>query len=144
MTQDIGLVSCSGPKLAHKAPARDLYTSQLFKAQLAVAEKKHPLVYILSAKYGLVELDRVIEPYDQQLGKSRSYDEAWGFNVACHLAARHLRLGPVTFTVYAGRKYLDPVCAGLAQFPAWKVTLVDPMKGLEIGERKHWLKEQLG
>ncbi|WP_372858430.1 DUF6884 domain-containing protein [Sphingomonas sp.] len=47
MTQDIGLVSCSGPKESHKAPARDLYTSQLFRASLEVALARHPLVYIL-------------------------------------------------------------------------------------------------
>jgi hypothetical protein len=143
VSQDIGLVSCSGPKERH-GPARDFYISQLFKAQFEVAVARHPLVYILSAKYGLVELDAVLDWYDQELGKLKKYDEAWGFNVACHLAARHLRRGPARLTFYAGKKYVEPVRAGLKDFPKWNVTVVEPMKGLEIGERKHWLKEQLG
>ena len=50
--------------------ARDMYTSDLFQKSLAYAMQLKPRkVYILSAKYGLLELDDQIEPYNQTLNK---------------------------------------------------------------------------
>ena len=61
------LVSCVGQKLSVPAPAADLYTSAWFrKARSYVAESGEPW-FILSAKYGLVHPDKVIEPYDVTL-----------------------------------------------------------------------------
>lgn len=60
----IGLVGCSGPKREAPAPARQLYTSQLFRSTLALAERRHDVVYVISAKHELVELDQVVAPYD--------------------------------------------------------------------------------
>jgi hypothetical protein len=55
----IVLVSCVKSKLSHPAKARDLYISTLFKSNLEYACRQNPDgIYILSAKYGLLELDR--------------------------------------------------------------------------------------
>lgn len=60
----VGLIPCCAPKLDHVAPARDLYTSSTFRTQLAAAEAACDVVFILSAKHGLVRSGVPIAPYD--------------------------------------------------------------------------------
>lgn len=70
------IIPCSGDKLDHAAPARDLYTGTMFRHTLAAAEKtatdaradgENAIVLVLSARYGLVTLDRVLDPYEQRM-----------------------------------------------------------------------------
>lgn len=64
----VALISCVSMKLDRPAKARDLYLSPLFKYALKYAESLHPDgIYILSAKYGLLGLEAIVEPYDQTL-----------------------------------------------------------------------------
>jgi hypothetical protein len=63
------LVGCGKSKLDHAAPAKDLYTSSLFKKARAYAEREGDAWAILSAKNFLVMPDEVIEPYEQEMGK---------------------------------------------------------------------------
>jgi hypothetical protein len=61
----IYLVACGKEKVNHPVRARDMYTGSYFQACLKYAEmKKNDGVYVLSAKYGIVDLEQVIEPYD--------------------------------------------------------------------------------
>jgi len=76
------VIPCGGAKLDHSAAARDLYVGQMFRHTLAnterlaaldVAEGRGPArVLILSARYGLVDLDRVVEPYDLRMDQKGS------------------------------------------------------------------------
>src|SRR5215467_907471 len=102
------LVSCSGAKLAHAAPARDLYTSQLFQLARRYAEQSgHPWV-ILSALWGVVEPERVIEPYDRRMPTRRNDREAWGAMVTGEL--RHLTdCQPTRYVSLAGADYTNPL-----------------------------------
>lgn len=63
----LAVVACGAAKLDHAAPARDLYTGQHFRLALAAAEAITPRVVILSARYGLLPLDAVAEPYEQRI-----------------------------------------------------------------------------
>jgi hypothetical protein len=69
----IGLISCGKEKLDHAAPAQDLYTGSYFrlcKQWISKRTGEHGRCdewAILSAKYGLVMPDQVIEPYDLAL-----------------------------------------------------------------------------
>jgi hypothetical protein len=67
MSQTLVITSCCKKKLDYPAPARELYQGQLFKIVCEYAEKNNYDLIILSAKYGLIALNDVIEPYDQQL-----------------------------------------------------------------------------
>lgn len=66
----VGLVSCCKTKLDHPAPARELYTSTMFRYAVQWIENSHRCDEwaILSAKHGLVLPDQVISPYDVYLG----------------------------------------------------------------------------
>lgn len=65
-----GIVGCASAKLFRPAPARELYTSQLFPKASFYAEATCERWYILSAKHGLVHPDTVLELYDVKLGRS--------------------------------------------------------------------------
>lgn len=59
--KQIVLISCVNQKLPHRAKAKDMYIRTLFKLNLQYAEKLNPDgVYILSAKYGLLNLEQEI------------------------------------------------------------------------------------
>ncbi|AKB52184.1 hypothetical protein MSBRW_2931 [Methanosarcina barkeri str. Wiesmoor] len=64
----IVLTSCVIKKLLYKAKAKELYISTFFKYNLKYAKSLNPdKIFVLSAKYGLVYLERKIEPYDKTL-----------------------------------------------------------------------------
>ncbi|MGH7990821.1 MAG: DUF6884 domain-containing protein, partial [Limisphaerales bacterium] len=64
----IVLISCVKKKLPHKAKAELLYISPLFKGYLRYARSLKPDgIFVLSAKYELLELEREIEPYNSTL-----------------------------------------------------------------------------
>lgn len=125
------LVACGSQKLDHAAEARDLYTGDLFKKARAYAEKFGYSWRILSAKHGLIDPERVIEPYDEFLGNmTASKREAW-----VELVRKQFWNGdhrPVI--ILAGAAYREP-------FEAIEHTA--PMKGMGIGSQKQWLKAQV-
>jgi hypothetical protein len=69
MSNTIVLISCGAHKLSHKSIAEHLYTSERFKKSIVYAKRMttNNNVFILSAKHGLLPLDREIEPYDKTL-----------------------------------------------------------------------------
>jgi hypothetical protein len=130
------LVACCGPKLPHAAPAQDLYQSMLFKKARAYAEREGDAWYILSALYGVVDPQSVIEPYDVRLNTlSKGKRDAWQQKVARQLADKGL----------AGRRLV--ILAGAhyrAWVPAWRARsggIELPLEGLQIGYQMQWLKE---
>lgn len=62
------LVACSASKLDHRAPARQLYTSDLFKRSVRWAESWELTWRVLSALHGILEPGRMTMPYDYRLG----------------------------------------------------------------------------
>ena len=128
------LISCVSKKLLHRAKAKDLYTSPLFKMNLKFARSFNPdKIFILSAKYGLVDLDKEIEPYDKTLNFMRSSEsKEWAKNVLQDLR-RAADLSVDEFIFLAGenyRKYLLP------HIKNYKI----PLKGLGIGKQLQYLK----
>lgn len=102
----IGLVGCVKSKLPHAAPAKDLYTSPLFRGRRAWVERTCERWFILSAEHGLVEPDAWLEPYDKSLVTARTAERrAWAVRVLQQMVRV---LGPVhgrTFEIHAGASY---------------------------------------
>jgi len=66
----IVIISCGASKRSVRAPAWKLYTGTYFKSMFSCARKwasRREDIYILSAKYGLVQMDRVLPPYDTRI-----------------------------------------------------------------------------
>lgn len=60
-------ISCGKRKNAKSCKARDMYTGNYFKHCLMYAETFKTDIYILSAKYGVLDLEQDIYPYDLTL-----------------------------------------------------------------------------
>jgi hypothetical protein len=140
----IGLISCSGRKLDRAAPARELYCSPLFKRSLAYAEARCERVYVLSAQHHLVDLDRVLEPYDRRLGATKRERRRWAASVAGAIEAHHGR--DVQLLLLAGQEYTAPLIQEIARWwpsDAWRARIALPLERLPVGARLRWLNEQL-
>ena len=91
--------------------------------------------FILSAKYGLVHPEQVIEPYDLTLNSMGVTDRRlWSERVMAQIQPHLNDVRSVVFL--AGQKYrkfLEPEVASLG------VTVQVPMKGLSIGRQLNWL-----
>jgi len=135
MRKQIVLISCVSQKLSHRARARDLYISTLFKLNLKYAEKLTPdEIFILSAKYGLLKLEQEIEPYEQTLNNMRSNEiQAW----ATHVLAQINEICSIEnseFTFLAGDKYRKFILPHIRNYNI-------PLEGLRIGKQLQKLKE---
>lgn len=132
------LVSCVSKKAAAPAPARDLYLSDWFRKARAFVESRGGPWYVLSAKYGLVHPDEIIEPYDDTLTTMPiSARKAWAERVARQLELEgfHAR----TIVVLAGRRYREFLMPTLQRMAD---TVEVPMEGLGTGRQLAWLKDR--
>lgn len=59
------ITSCSSRKLSTPAPAIELYQGTLFKKVIELVENNHFDLKILSAKYGLINPDKFLHPYNK-------------------------------------------------------------------------------
>ena len=135
MRKRIVLISCVSQKLPHQAKAKDLYIGTLFKLNLKYANKLNPDdIYILSARYGLLNLEQEIDPYEQTLNNMRAKEiKQWASQVIKQI--RKISVVKETeFVFLAGEKY------GKYLLPYLNNVQI-PLKGLRIGEQLQRLKE---
>ncbi len=132
----IVLISCVSKKLAHKSPAKDLYDSPLFKGNLYYASSFKPdNIFVLSAKYGLVPLDREIEPYNLTLNNMAVSDiKKWAVGVLSQLH-EVVDLDNDRIIFLAGEKYRRFLITSVKHYEV-------PMQGKTIGKQLRFLKEQ--
>ena len=130
----IVLISCVGQKRPAPSRAADLYTSDWFRSALAYANGLIPdAIFILSAKYGLVSLDDVIEPYEETLkGKPDSDIRTWAGGVTQSLLAV-ADLHEDHFVILAGEHYRRHLVGHLMHVSV-------PLQGMRIGEQLSFLK----
>jgi len=132
----IVLISCVSKKKPHKAKAEELYLSPLFVGNLRYAKSLRPDgIFILSAKYGLLELDREIEPYDVTLkDMSSAQVKAWANDVLEQLRKR-TDLQSDHFIFLAGDRYRKHIIPHLASYEI-------PLQGMTIGKQLRYLATQ--
>lgn len=136
---DLCLVSCVSVKRSSPAPARDLYTSTWFRKARALVEASRRPWYILSAKYGLVDPDAMIEPYNKTLKTMRtSGRREWAHGVLRALEPRLPGMSSISFFAGAAyREFLEP------ELHRRGIALHVPMEGMGIGRQLSWLDRQL-
>lgn len=131
----IVLISCVSKKLSEKAKAKVLYTSTLFKLNMKYAKTfKTDNIFILSAKYGLIDLDDEIEPYDVTLNNMKADGiKSWSSRVLAQLKDK-FDLQKDHFIFLAGDKYRKHLIPHIASYDI-------PLQGKRIGEQLQHLKE---
>jgi len=131
------LISCASKKLAYKSKAEDLYISTLFRLSFAYAKKLKPdKIFILSAKYGLLNLNDEIETYNETLNNKPVGDiKIWAEKVVFKLG-KIAKLQNNIFIFFAGKKYREYILPYIKNYEI-------PLKGLRIGEQLKFLKEKI-
>jgi len=132
------LIGCVKKKRGFRTKAENLYISPFFKKNLAYAISLNPdVIYILSAKYGLVTLDQEIDTYDLTL-KNFNKDELikWSIDTAQQLQ-QVTDLDNDRFIFLAGDKYRRYLIPRLKHYEI-------PFKGLGIGKQLKQLKSKIG
>lgn len=131
------LISCAKKKAKVACEARFMYQpSPMFRGAMLVAGAAGQRPLILSAKYGLLQPDQLIEPYDETLiGKSVKDREEWARQVLQELG-RHILPGDSVVS-YLGRLYGEFIIPEIRQLG---ITVAEPLAGLGQGKRLKWFK----
>ena len=130
----IGLVGCVKKKLDRAAPAADLYISRLFRGRRAYVGRTCESWFILSALYGLVRPDDLLEPYNVALSSaSRAERCAWAASVLSQLDVELGSCAGLTFEIHAGANYVE---YGLVEGLMARGAMVEwPCAGLSMGQQ---------
>lgn len=116
---------------------KDLYKGPLFLKSLAYAQSLNPdEIYVLSAKYGLLELNKTIEPYDLTLNNfSKSQKIEWSAKVIKQLNKK-TNVSKDHFIFLTGNNYNQYLTKHLFGHE-------NPLKGLPIGKRLSFLNSKI-
>jgi hypothetical protein len=133
----IVLISCAKTKLQVAAKAKDLYTSDLFRKNYQYAVTLNPdMIFILSAKYGLLSPETMIEPYEKTLKTMKIADrKKWSANILNDLS-KYADMKNDKFILLCGIKYREHILFDMCNYEI-------PMNGLRNGQQNQWLKEKL-
>ncbi len=131
----VGIISCGKAKLPHAARARDLYIGDLFLLQRNYIETVTDDWYILSAKYGLVARDQVIDPYEQRVTSynAKQY-EVWLKHVRHQVRA--------TFPTYTRFLSTAPAPYRAALPPDRTICPWPETFNMGLGRQRQWLIQQ--
>lgn len=131
MNYDIIIISCGAKKRKISCQAQDMYIGPLFKSGLRWAKKQNKPIYIVSTKYGLLPLNKIISPYEMTLKNLSKFQiNEWSRKIANSLPPNKNILC-MTSKVYSlfSRYYQGRV--------------ITPLTGLGIGKRLKWFKENM-
>jgi cytoplasmic iron level regulating protein YaaA (DUF328/UPF0246 family) len=117
--------------------AGDMYISPLFQKMMAYAHSLKPKrVFILSAKYGLLTPDDVIEPYEQTLKAMKSMErQSWAQSVLSALR-QSCDVDADEFVFLVGAIYREHLIPHIKHYTV-------PMQGLAFGKQLQWLDRQV-
>lgn len=131
------LISCVSKKLGTKSKAQDLYISPLFKKNFAYAKSLNPhKIFILSAKYGLVNLNQRIEPYNKTLNEMKNSEIKEWANLILTQMKEIFNLDEDEFIFLAGNNYRKFLIKHIKNYKV-------PMEGLGIGKQLQWLSNKI-
>jgi len=138
---DLGLVSCSKSKKSHPCKASEMYSpSTLFAKSYSYAKRTYNVVGILSAKYGFLFPDEVIDPYELTLNKMKKKERLeWAKKVFSQMQERIdlTKFGRTLFHV--GEKYREFLIPMLEDVG---IECIIPLEGLSLGEQLAWYDQQ--
>ena len=124
------VIPCSKQKQDRRAPLRELYTGPHFRAALAWALTVAPAdrVLVLSALYGLRQLDDELSPYDYTIQDRKRNKPTFP---------------PPPLPVGMRRRgFMVSVCG--REYDEWLRPDFNPVAGLGIGQRLAWFKANRG
>ena len=135
----ICLISCSKSKQSFACKAKQMYEKSL-RFSLSFKFAKYVLradkIFILSAKYGLLEEDEFISPYDKTLNKmKRSEQKLWAGQVL-EVLKEKCDISADEFIILAGKNYYKDLITKLKNYNL-------PLENKALGEGNSYLKKKL-
>jgi hypothetical protein len=130
------IVQCGGQKVWKTNPqlgpvaAKDAYTSSYFKKNVAYAKKFGNRWIILSAKYGFLDPEELIEDYNVTFKVKKSGPISTD-KLKEQIKSKELDSYD-KIVVLGGKEYLEPVRRA---FEGTGCVVVSPFEGMRIGER---------
>lgn len=132
----VALISCVKKKKRGYHRARDLYASPLFRLSLAYTSHFYDAVYVLSAKYGLLGLDRRINSYEVSLKHMpASRRRLWARAVAEQIDRTLPAKAEIHF--FCGKRYREFLIEALGRRSCFV-----PLEGLGLGKQMRWYKNK--
>ncbi|MCE5797984.1 hypothetical protein JL773_11135 [Staphylococcus pseudintermedius] len=137
----IVFISCVKSKLNQQTTAENLYKSNLFRKQLKYAKQittKDDHIYILSAKYGVLELDDIVSPYELTLNNMNKLKrKQWAYKCVKQLQEKEIDFKDkaIFLTGKPYSQYLSQL------FPNKEFPLNDLSFGMRLKQLKGWLNE---
>jgi cytoplasmic iron level regulating protein YaaA (DUF328/UPF0246 family) len=139
MNEKVVLISCVCKKLDGAHPAYLLYISDWFRKAWKYAQCFGDQQFILSAEYGLINPNEIVENYEKTLNAMNVKERrAWADQV--FLSLKKILKGDESVVFLAGQKYREFLIKRVESLGC-KVEV--PLEGLRIGEQKAWLKRKL-
>lgn len=125
----IALISCSKTKSNTRTKAMHMYQGNLFLKSLMFCFRYNIKTYILLAKYGLLDLEDVIDPYEDTLNnKSKLERLEWSDRVNASLVS----LGISEAIIFAGKRYHEFL----------NIKKILPLEGLRLGQQLKWFNDK--
>ena len=138
----LGLVSCTKSKRNYSCKAFEMYSpSSFFRKAYRYATRNYDVVATLSAKYGLLLPNDIIEPYDQTLKtmKKRQRQE-WAETVFQQMKER-LNLSRIRSAYFhVGREYREHI---IPMLESTGIKCIVPLEGLSFGRQLAWYDAHL-
>ncbi|MFV0516956.1 MAG: DUF6884 domain-containing protein [Aminipila sp.] len=135
----IALISCSKSKQNYLCKASEMYRpSTLFSYSYQYAKTIADKVYILSAKYGLLQEDTVIEPYNltlKSMNLKEKYD--WSEKVISQIKSQFDVMND-EFIILAGKDYYEYL---LKELNHYDLPLGNRTQGVRVSYLKEIIKE---
>jgi len=132
----IVLVTCGAKKKPGRSIARDLYIGPYYRACMDYAAALQPdHIFILSAKYGLLDPDRKIDFYNETLNdKGVAERREWARRVLDQIR-RRFGTKKVEYTILAGEAYWRYLIDELGYVKL-------PLRGKGIGKQLQFLRRK--
>ena len=126
----IAFIACSKSKAKNPKPAQFLYQGSLFRKSLVYTKSRFKKVYILSALYGVVDLNEIIIPYEKTLNNMPINErKKWAYKVHKQLKEKGINKEKMWF--FTGKKYHE------------FFTGEKPLQGLSLGYQLQWFNKQM-
>jgi|APSaa5957512622_1039677.scaffolds.fasta_scaffold16876_3 hypothetical protein len=138
----LGLLSCTKSKQNYTCSAAKMYEpSTLFSKAYRYARKNYDIIGILSAKYGILLPDEIIEPYELSLKTMRKkHKQAWAVQVNSELSSKFNFESISRIYIHAGKDYREHL---LPLIEKRKIAVEIPLEGLSFGQQLKWYKDRL-
>ena len=130
-------IGCGKRKNSTSCKAENMYLGNFFSTCLEYAKTLNGHIYILSAKYGILELDKVITPYDKTLNSINNDEKSlWADMVKSQIVEKNIDTTEETVFL-CGKNYYSEL---LELFEHTKL----PLDGLTgMGYQIQWMKSKL-